>query len=203
MTSGQRPVGHGVDSQSGQTAGSVEHLPAGSTLDHPSQTRESGVHDRYRLAFRSHPGGLAIISADTGSGPAGILSSSVASVAMEPPSLSFTISTSTASAQVVRSADTFVVHLLDSADLALARVFATPGSVRFGDDMRWRRLPTGEPYLVETRTRLRCRAVGHVDVGPSAIVVGEVLDIDITESGALPLVYVNRAFHIFHEFPLR
>lgn len=175
----------------------------------PGQVRRTtagGAHtvgELYRQAFRSHPGGLAIIAADTGSGPAGILSSSVASVALAPPALSFTISTLTASAQVVRAADTFVVHLLDSADLALAQVFATPGSARFGEDMRWGRLPTGEPYLAETRTRLRCRALGHLDVGSSAIVAAEVLDIDLVESTALPLVYVNRAFHIFHEFPLR
>lgn len=170
------------------------------------RTTADGTHtvaDLYRKAFRSHPGGLAIIAADTGAGPAGILSSSVASVAVQPPALSFTISTVTASAQVVRSAETFVVHLLDSADLALARVFATPGSTRFGADMRWDRLPTGEPYLVETRTRLRCRALGHLDVGQSSIIAAEVLDIDLVDSGALPLVYVNRAFHIFHEFPLR
>jgi flavin reductase (DIM6/NTAB) family NADH-FMN oxidoreductase RutF len=157
----------------------------------------------FRRAFRSHPGGLAIISADVGDGPAGILSSSLASVSTDPAALSFTVSTLTASASVVRAATTFVVHMLDSADLALAKIFATPGSARFGEDMQWERLPTGEPYLVQPRTRLRCRAIGQLQVGTSLIVAGEVLDGVIEESSALPLVYVNRAFHVFHEFPIR
>lgn len=164
---------------------------------------QQSVSDLFRNAFRRHPAGLAIISASGPEGPAGILSSSVASVGIDPPALSFTISTTTASAQIVRSAETVVVHLLDAADLKLAQTFAKPGSVRFGDDMAWEYLPTGEPILVETKSYLRCRHLGHLDVGDSSIVAAEVLSVRQTESTALPLVYSNRAFHIFHEFPLR
>lgn len=164
---------------------------------------QPSVSDLFRHAFRRHPAGLAIISANGPNGPAGILSSSVASVSIDPPALSFTISTPTASAQVVRAAETVVVHLLDAADLTLAQTFATPGSVRFGDDMAWEYLPTGEPMLVETKSYLRCRHLDRMDVGSSTIVVVEVLSVSQTESTALPLVYSNRAFHIFHEFPIR
>ncbi|AEF41901.1 flavin reductase family protein [Hoyosella subflava] len=172
------------------------------SVGHEAQPSPS-VSDLFRNAFRRHPAGLAIISAAGPDGPAGILSSSVASVSLDPPALSFTISTLTSSAQIVRSADTVVVHLLDAGDLKLARTFATPGSVRFGDDMAWDYLPTGEPFLLETKAQIRCRQLGHLDVGNSSIVAAEVLGVTQDESTALPLVYSNRAFHIFHEFPIR
>ncbi|GGC68517.1 flavin reductase [Hoyosella rhizosphaerae] len=163
---------------------------------------ESELGDLFRAAFRRQPAGLAIISAEGPQGPVGILSSSVASVSTNPPSVSFTISTLTPNAQAIRAASTMVVHLLDAGDLALAQVFATPGSVRFGENMQWGRLKTGEPYLHDVATRLRCHYVGHIDVGESIVIAAEVDDIHHAESHALPLVYTNRAFHVFHEFPL-
>ncbi|WP_278313318.1 flavin reductase family protein [Lolliginicoccus levis] len=168
-----------------------------------SRAAEPECLDLFRSAFRRQPAGLAIISANSPEGPVGILSSSVASVGVDPPALSFTISTLSANAQAVRHATTMVVHLLDAGDLALAQVFATPGSPRFGPDMQWDRLPSGEPYLTDVATRMHCRAIGHMEVGESVIVAAEVIDVAHSDSHALPLVYTNRAFHVFHEFPIR
>ncbi|WP_219420091.1 flavin reductase family protein [Pseudonocardia nigra] len=100
-----------------------------------------------RTAFRSHPTGVAVITATDGRGvPAGLTASSVASVSLEPPAIVFSIAPGSA-APAVLGAASFLVHLLDSGNAALARRFATPGADRFGPATLWSRLPTGELLL--------------------------------------------------------
>ena len=51
----------------------------------PSTTVPSGITDAYKSAFRGHPAGVAVITAEGPDGPTGLTASSVASVAIDPP----------------------------------------------------------------------------------------------------------------------
>ncbi len=48
--------------------------------------------EAFRHAFRHHPAGVAVVTADAGDGPAAMTVSSVASVEVDPPTLVFSAS---------------------------------------------------------------------------------------------------------------
>ncbi len=152
------------------------------------------VGERLKTAFRSHPAGIAIISAATDVGPVGLTASSVASVAVDPAAIVFSVTRATGSAGAILGADTFVVHLIDDEHTALAQSFAVSGAERFTPEQGWTELATGEPYLPAARAALRCRALQTIVVGSSTVVIAEVLDVLLGASGT-PVVYFDRAFH--------
>jgi len=150
--------------------------------------------DAYKAAFRGHPAGVAVITAEGPDGPTGLTASSVASVAVDPPVLVFSLSTKSGSAGIVLAADVFVVHLVDSLGVGLAKRFAATGSPS-ADDPMWGTLPTGDRYLPGAATALRCRPLSTTPIGSSTVVVAEVLDIVLGTDRGEPLVYHNREFH--------
>ncbi|MGO3146927.1 MAG: flavin reductase family protein [Leucobacter sp.] len=146
------------------------------------------------MSFREHPAGIAVITAQTPDGPVGLTASSVASVAVDPPALSFSVTRATGSAGGILHADTFLVHLLDARHAEIAQSFAISGAERFTAAQGWTTLPTGEPYLPTVRAALRCRALHKIEVGSSVIVVAGVLDAHFGDSAA-PMSYIDRQFH--------
>lgn len=147
-----------------------------------------------KRAFREHPAGVALITAQTEAGPVGLTSSSVSSVGIDPPSLSFSVTRATGSAGGILGAESFMVHLLDARFAALAEAFGTSGTDRFTEEQGWQYLNTGEPFLPEARVALRCRLLHSLGVGASVIVVAEILGAHFGSEGSA-LVYQDRAFH--------
>lgn len=152
------------------------------------------IGERLKAAFRSHPAGIAIITAATGTGPVGLTASSVASVAVDPAAIVFSVTRATGSAGAILGAETFVVHLVDDEHTALAQSFAVSGADRFTAEQGWTALETGEPVLPTARAALRCRALHSVVVGSSTVVIAEVLDVLLGDPGT-PVVYLDREFH--------
>ena len=152
------------------------------------------VGDGLKAAFRTHPAGVAIITASTPAGPVGLTASSVASVAVDPAAIVFSVTRATGSAGAILAADSFVVHLIDDEHSALAQTFAVSGSERFTTEQGWATLPTGEPHLAGARVALRCRPLPTVPVGSSTVVIAEVLEV-LPGTAGRPLVYLDRRFH--------
>ena len=89
-----------------------------------------------------------------------------------------------------------VVHLLGRDQLELAQLFATPGADRFADTSTWDRLPTGEPYLLNSRVWMRGRIVDSIDINGSTLAAIELVETHVdTASEPLPLVYFDRTWH--------
>lgn len=151
--------------------------------------------DEFKLAFRNHPAGVAIITANTPEGPVGITASSVASVGIDPPAIAFSVTQSGGSAGKILQADSFVVHLASAQNLDVLKAFAVSGSERFTESQGWGTLATGEPHLPSARVALRCTPASITPIGPSSLVLAEVLEIIGGDEGA-PLVYHDRAFHV-------
>ena len=162
--------------------------------DAPTRAEATTRAADFKAAFRGHPAGIALITATSDSGPVGLTASSVASVALDPPALSFSVTRATGSAGALLAAGTFVVHLLADRHAELARVFAHSGAPRFTPEQGWSQLPTGEPLLADARAALRCRALHVVPVGSSSLVIAEVLDVRLGPP-APPLVYHDRRYH--------
>lgn len=154
----------------------------------------SAAGEGMKAAFRHHPSGVAIITATTDRGPSGLTASSVASVAIDPAAIMFSVTRATGSAGAILEADSFIVHLIDAEHAQLAQNFAVSGSERFTEAQGWTTLETGEPYLPGARVALRCQTLHTVTVGSSVVVIAEVLEV-IEGTRGEPIVYIDRAFH--------
>ncbi|WP_083527992.1 flavin reductase family protein [Curtobacterium ammoniigenes] len=159
----------------------------------------SNLADAYRAAFRAHPAGVAVITADGSDGPRGLTASSVASVALDPPVLVFSLSTNSGSAAAILGAPVFVVHLMHSGGVQLARRFASTGAPTIDEPGVWATLPTGDWYLPAAASVLRCRPLSTTPIESSTVVVAEVLDIVLGTDRGDPLVYHHREFHSLSE----
>jgi flavin reductase (DIM6/NTAB) family NADH-FMN oxidoreductase RutF len=157
--------------------------------------------DDFKAAFRNHPAGVSIVTADPGDGPVGLTATSVFSVSANPPLLVFSLSGHSSSAPALRRAETVVVHLLGADQLDLAKTFSTSGIDRFADAGSWTRLVTGEPVLPSANARLRGKIVNQMDAGDSTVVAVQVLQVKVPDDQARaagqshPLVYHNRTWH--------
>ncbi|MEN2738332.1 flavin reductase family protein [Microbacterium sp. X-17] len=178
---------------------------AGTLLPHPTAKYLSA--DEFKAAFRNHPAGVAVITADAGDGPVALTATSVFSVSAEPPLLVFSISDLSSSTPTIRKADTVVVHLLGAGQLDIAKLGATSGIDRFADTSIWTRLPTGEPYFPAAHAWIRGRIVNKMEAGNSTVVAVEALEAKAPAAGdpaadaaeAQPLVYHNRTWHRLSE----
>ena len=156
--------------------------------------------DDFKTLFRGHPGGVAVITADDGTGPVALTATSVSSVSVEPPLLVFSVSAQSSAAGALLRAETVVVHLLDARDLEVAELGATSGIDRFAQTDRWSRLITGEPVYHDVRAWVRCSIIDRMDAGGSTVIAAHALQSHIgrddaasEEDGAL--VYHNRTWH--------
>jgi flavin reductase (DIM6/NTAB) family NADH-FMN oxidoreductase RutF len=164
---------------------------------------ESVTPDEFKAAFRNHPAGVAVITADAGDGPVALTATSVFSVSVAPPLLVFSVSELSSSTPTIRRAETVVVHLLGAAQIDIAKLGATSGIDRFADTSIWERLPTGEPHFPAAHAWIRGRVVNTMDAGGSTVVAVQALETHAPPAGdpsadareAEPLVYHNRTWH--------
>lgn len=166
---------------------------AGELLSVPGALDAEG----FKTLFRGHPGGVSVITAEGPDGPVALTATSVASVSVDPPILIFSVSSLSSAAPSILAADTIVVHLLDAADLGLAKLAATSGVDRFADTSAWTRLPTGEPLFPGVRAWTRCAIVSRLEAGGSTVIAAHALEGTTNRGPAddVPLVYHNRSWH--------
>jgi flavin reductase (DIM6/NTAB) family NADH-FMN oxidoreductase RutF len=173
----------------------------------PTDADAGGVTpDVFKAAFRNHPAGVAVITADAGDGPVALTATSVISVSVTPALLVFSMSDLSSSTPTIRRAETVVVHLLGADQIDLAKLGATSGIDRFADTSLWSRLATGEPYFPSAHAWIRGRIVQKMDAGGSTVVAVHALEAEVpaaseqaAEAAERPLVYHNRTWHSLGE----
>ena len=175
-------------------------------MDRQSTTDESAhlsekisVNDAFKEAFRWHPGGVALVTADAGDGPAALTATSVTSVSMHPPVLMFSVSRHSSSKATLDLTKSIVIHFLSADDIELAKLGATSGIDRFADTDVWTRLPTGEPVFTQVAIWLKADVLKRTDVAGSTIMICQVtehpLEAGVVRSSGGSLAYVDRAWH--------
>ena len=65
----------------------------------------TAVTKSFLTAFRQHPAGVAIVTGDPGTGPVALTVSSLISVSVEPPTVAFSLSEASSSAQAAKGQD--------------------------------------------------------------------------------------------------
>ncbi|WP_431709478.1 flavin reductase family protein [Glutamicibacter uratoxydans] len=137
----------------------------------------SAVADDFRAAFRAHPAGVALITANPHGRPVGITVSSLASLSVDPVAVSFSLTRSSGSAGALLQAPTFLIHLLGQEHSQLADAFARPDGPRFTAEQNWQHLENGEPYFAEAPVAFRARMHSSLQVGGSRLIAAEVLEV--------------------------
>jgi flavin reductase (DIM6/NTAB) family NADH-FMN oxidoreductase RutF len=173
--------------------GLVAVVREGDPMNAPVQVAKA-----FLTAFRHHPAGVAIITGDAGDGPAALTISSLVSVGLEPPTVAFSLSDASSSARALQRCDTVVVHFARRRNMQLARLCATSGAARFGPDVEWARLATGEPYYSEVEMWFRAAIRGRLASPCALLVTAELLEASALErepTEVETLVYANRAWH--------
>lgn len=161
-----------------------------------THTETADIARDFRSAFGTHPAGVAIITADPGTGPVGMTATSISSVSMDPPTIALNLSAQSSSSAKILAAEHVVVHLLGRDDVDQAKLFSTRGADRFADTSTWDRLPDGDPYLVNARVWLRGKILDSIDVNGSTLAAIRLVETHINEEKApAPLVYYSREWH--------
>lgn len=131
----------------------------------------------FRDIFRGHPAGVALITATVDGEPAGITVSSVASLSLDPLSISFSLMKRTGSAERILRSRSQLVHFLSDAQSSIATSFAQSSADRFSEDQGWQLAKTGEPLLADARAVLRVHILDAARAGESTLIAAEVTDV--------------------------
>jgi flavin reductase (DIM6/NTAB) family NADH-FMN oxidoreductase RutF len=157
-----------------------------------------GVAEAFKHAFRHHPAGVAILTADSGEGPVALTVSSLISVSAHPPTVAFSLSETSSNARSILRAQTLVIHFVRRKDMQLARLCAASGVDRFTSHVKWARLASGDPYYPEVEPWFRAVVRGRLEVPGACVVTAELLEVSAPTAEMLEkeaLVYVNRTWH--------
>jgi flavin reductase (DIM6/NTAB) family NADH-FMN oxidoreductase RutF len=143
----------------------------------------------FARAFRHHPAGVTVVTLESGRGPVGFTATSVTSVSVQPPLLSFSISLASSCWPAVRDVDACAVNVLGAHQHGVAQRFAQRGVDRFDAPTRWERLATGEPVLSGARLWLCGQIVARVLAGDHRVVLVRVTEVHRGQGEGEPLVY--------------
>lgn len=165
-----------------------------STLRIPEYDEPPGpvTDDLFRAVFRDHAARVVVVTAPGDAGPAGFTATSLASVSLCPPMVSFSIARSGSAWRTVSHSRRVAVHLLAEDQDWLASTFATSGIDRFAG-VTWRSAPRGEPLIDGCAGYLGCQVVQHVPAGDHVVVLARVTEARMNRAGA-PLVYHDGAY---------
>lgn len=146
----------------------------------------------FRSVFRDHAARVVVVTAPGSQAPAGFTATSLTSVSLQPPMVSFAVARSASAWATVSRSSRLAVHLLAHDQDGLATTFATSGIDRFAE-VRWRTAPGGEPLIDGCAAYLCCEVVQHVPAGDHVLVLARVAEARVDRPGS-PLIYHDGAY---------
>ncbi|AJE44900.1 flavin reductase family protein [Celeribacter indicus] len=149
--------------------------------------------DQFRNALSGFPSGVTIVTTtDAERGWCGFTASSFCSVSAEPPLVLVCLADTAECHAAFLAARRWNIHIVDEAHTGLATRFASRGADKFAGNA-FEADAHGIPRLRNAFVTLQCRRHEIHASGDHAILVGEVVDVDMTDSA--PVFYYRRAFH--------
>ena len=163
-----------------------------------TRVRQTPIVDanRFRHALGRHAAGVVVV---TGPGPVGLTATSLTSVSLDPPLVSFCVSRESTTWPDLRQADYFAVNVLAGDQAAIAARFAGRGVDRFGGPTRWRPGPHDVPILSGIAVHLLCEPYDTIALGDHWLVVGLVVGTEVGSSGE-PLLYHRGRYGGFNPY---
>jgi flavin reductase (DIM6/NTAB) family NADH-FMN oxidoreductase RutF len=157
----------------------------------------------FRAIMRRVPSPVVVVTAQGPTEARGITIGSFASVALEPPLVSFNVAREARMYDVMQACERFVVHVLDERQVHLAKQFAVPNltsgeqfeAVPHACD------PDGTPVLDGGAAVLRCRPHDAVPAGDHALYVGRVEAVEARPGDGAVLYYEGDYRGVGSELP--
>ena len=158
----------------------------------PAGTPFATGTDPFREAMRHHAKGVAVITAGA-ENPVGFCATSLASISLEPPIVSFTVGLRSSSWRTVETARHVMVHLLADSQTDLASRFGRADATKFGPGTSWHRDALGLPVLDDVLAWLLLALTSCFPVGDHALVIGRVIASRHAAAGG-PLIHHDGEF---------
>jgi len=147
-----------------------------------------------RRVFRRHAAAVAVVTAEYQGAPVGLLVTSLASVSVDPPLISFNVARSSSTWPALSVVEFIGVHVLDAGQQDLAHRFARKGADRFSAPTSWQSGPHGAPVINGVAARAVARIEQRVEAGDHVIFVARLLCADARD-GADPLLHHDGEYH--------
>ena len=141
--------------------------------------------------------GVTVVTMRVADEPHGLTANAFSSVSLDPPLVLVCVDRAASVHDQMERAGAFAVNILSSVQRGLAEFFATHGRGDGGDHMGGfphRPGATGAPLLDGTLGWLDCRVWNRYDGGDHTIVVGEVVDVELTQTEGSPLLFFGGAY---------
>ena len=138
--------------------------------------------------------GVSVVTSRGPAGDVGLTVNALLSVALEPPTLLISLTTSAESTPVIEASGFFAVSFLSSEQRPLSERFAlaVPSAEKF-DGLPVHRGVTGAPLLDGALGTLECQVREAFTVGDHRVILGEVVGVEPLHDG-LPLLFFHRGY---------
>lgn len=150
---------------------------------------------QFRNALGHYASGITVISSLVKDELIGFTCQSFYSVSMNPPLVSFSVMTGSASYPKIHQAGRFAVNILSDKQIRLSNQFAQRGADKW-QGVEWEESPLGNPVIANSVQWLDCEIYAEHAAGDHVIVIGEVKALGPEDSVIRqPLLYFNRQYH--------
>jgi len=155
---------------------------------------------RFREALGHYASGITVITSHCDGEPLGFTCQSFYSVSMNPPLVSFSVMSNSASYPGIRKAGRFAVNILSGEQVGISNQFARRGTDKWqGVDRQ--ASPLGNPIIAGSLHWLDCEIHAEHAAGDHLIVIGEVKALNLQEAAAAqPLLYFKGQYCNLAEF---
>lgn len=144
---------------------------------------------RFREALGHYASGITVITSQVDGEPLGFTCQSFYSVSMNPPLVSFSVMSSSASYPKIRQAGRFMVNILSGEQVRISNQFASKGTDKW-QGVQWQESPLGNPIIAGSLHWLDCEIHAEHVAGDHLIVIGEVKALNLQQAtAAQPLLY--------------
>jgi len=176
-------------------------MTASPALTVPELSSGLVLPDMLRTTMRRHGAGVAVITTRDTDGPVGFCATSLTSVSLDPPTVSFAVAIGSTSGQAWERTGHGIIHLLRSDQAAVASNFARSGPDKF-DAIGWRWGPNAQPLLDHVLAWMLVSTRIRVAVGDHLLIVCDVREVAVPSRAGLdagpdagPLIHHNGRFH--------
>ncbi len=151
----------------------------------------------YRDALGRFASGVTVVTAPVGTeGIAGLTASAFSSLSMDPPLVLVCVGEKSASRAAFNASPYFAVHILAESQEDTAMAFA-----RSGDDkasgIAWTPSVRGTPMLDDYLVALECERTEEFHGGDHAIIIGRIIDIQMSDCARAPMTYYRGKLNPF------
>jgi 3-hydroxy-9,10-secoandrosta-1,3,5(10)-triene-9,17-dione monooxygenase reductase component len=148
----------------------------------------------FRHVLGHYPTGVAVITAQTPSGPVGLSMNSFTSVSLQPPLVLFCPALASGTWPQLREVGDIAINVLSAGQQSVSRLFASRGADRFAE-VSWSPGTNGAPLFEDALGWLECSVQAEYPAGDHTVVMAEIVRMGVHTEIGEPLVFFRGAYY--------